>query len=422
MSEKVGVIIANTGTPSEPTKRSVKKYLSQFLMDPRICPMPRPIWWCLLHAVILRKRAAASAEKYRAIWTPQGSPLTVTYEALERGLNAYYAERGRSVAVRAAMSYGKPSFKQAVKSLKEEGCTSLVVLPMYPQSAFSTTGSVRDGIAKAVRRARWKHPVTVIDDYGTDPVYVGTIAASVRNAGFSEERGDRLLFSYHSIPLKDIEAGDTYELQTGATSLAVAGELGLDRRSWTISYQSRFDTSRTWLSPFTRPTLVRLGRAAEGEGRLFFICPNFAVDCLETLYDIPFELEPIYRAALAGQYVDADEEPGAVENMGRAPKTRERGNASGKGNATGRSGAHGRTEGRGGENPANATRAADALHTSADAAQTESAENASGDFRRGMHRHTDGDDAFIYVPCLNKSRAHLKVLTHVLAPYVGDED
>ncbi len=187
-----------------------------------------------------------------------------------------------------------------MKELKEEGCTELVVLPMYPQSAFSTTGSVSDGVAKAVRRARFKGDVRLIDGYGEDATYVRAVAASIRNAGFSEESGDRLLFSFHSIPLKDIEAGDTYELQTGATSLAVAGELGLDRRSWTISYQSRFDKGRTWLSPFTRPTLERLAQAAEPGSRLFMVCPNFSVDCLETLYDVPYELEPLYRAVLAG--------------------------------------------------------------------------------------------------------------------------
>lgn len=382
--EKIGVIIANTGTPSAPTKKAVKKYLSQFLMDPRICPMPRPIWWMLLHTHILRKRARASAEKYRAIWTAQGSPMAVTYEALERGLQSYYEQRGMPVLVRCAMSYGKPTFKKAIKSLKEARCTRLVVLPMYPQSAFSTTGSVRDAAERAARRARWKRPMAIVDDYGTNPAYVRAIAASVRNAGFSEERGDRLLFSYHSIPLKDIEAGDTYELQTGASSLAVAGELGLDRRSWTISYQSRFDKGRTWLSPFTRPTLVRLAQAAEPDSRLFMVCPNFAVDCLETLYDVPSELEPVYRAALAGETVNADEEPGALENTGKR-----------------------------------AAHCDD--HLGAHRAAVHAARAPEPAFRRGSHRRPTPEESFVYVPCLNKSKAHLKVLAAVLAPYVGDE-
>lgn len=383
---KVGVIIANTGTPAAPTPKAVKKYLAQFLMDPRICPMPRPVWWMLLHTVILRKRSRASAEKYRAIWTVSGSPMAVAYEGLQRGLSDYYAELGLSVEVRSAMSYGEPSLKQAIRELQEARCERLVVLPMYPQSALSTTSSVADGVARAVRRARWKGAVDFIDDYSEHPVYVAAIAASVRNAGFSEERGDRLLFSYHSIPLKDIEAGDTYELQTGATSLAVAGELGLDRRSWTISYQSRFDKGRTWLSPFTRPTLVRLAQAAEPGSRLFVVCPNFAVDCLETLYDVPNELEPIYRAALAGEIVDADEEPGALENTGRSAA---------------RCDAH--------------------LEAHRDVARTVRMKRSADDFRRGAHRQPGDDEPFVYVPCLNKSKAHLKVLASVLAPYVGDD-
>ena len=215
---KVGVIIANTGTPEAPTRKAVKKYLSQFLMDPRICPMPRPVWWTLLHTHILGKRSRASAEKYEKIWTEEGSPLIAITTSLERGLNEYYADRGLPVMVRAGMSYGKPQIKRVVKELKEAGCTELVVLPMYPQSAFSTTGSVSDGVEKAVRRARFKGDVCLIDGYGEDATYVRAVAASIRNAGFSEESGDRLLFSFHSIPLKDIEAGDTYELQTGATS------------------------------------------------------------------------------------------------------------------------------------------------------------------------------------------------------------
>lgn len=373
---KVGVIIANTGTPEAPTRKAVKKYLSQFLMDPRICPMPRPVWWTLLHTHILGKRSRASAEKYEKIWTEEGSPLIAITTSLESGLNEYYADRGLPVMVRAGMSYGKPQIKRVVKELKEAGCTELVVLPMYPQSAFSTTGSVSDGVEKAVRRARFKGDVCLIDGYGENATYVRAVAASIRNAGFSEESGDRLLFSFHSIPLKDIEAGDTYELQTGATSLAVAGELGLDRRSWTISYQSRFDKGRTWLSPFTRPTLVRLAQAAEPGSRLFMVCPNFAVDCLETLYDIPAELEPVYRAALAGEYVDADEEPAPWRTRGRRPP-----------------------------------RAAPTARPTAAARPA---------VARGAHRQLGPDDDFVYVPCLNKSRAHLKVLVSVLSPYVGE--
>ena len=214
-----------------------------------------------------------------------------------------------------------------MKELKEAGCTELVVLPMYPQSAFSTTGSVSDGVEKAVRRARFKGDVCLIDGYGENATYVRAVAASIRNAGFSEESGDRLLFSFHSIPLKDIEAGDTYELQTGATSLGRGRRAGpRPPKSWTISYQSRFDKGRTWLSPFTRPTLVRLAQAAEPGSRLFMVCPNFAVRLPgDALRHSRRAGAGVPRGARRPEYVDADEEPGALENTGEGDRpTRQR--------------------------------------------------------------------------------------------------
>lgn len=333
-AERVGVLLVNTGTPEAPTPQAVKKYLSEFLMDPRIAPMNRVVWRFILHFAILPKRSQASAEKYCAIWTDEGSPLLATHKRLAAGLSDYYRERGENVAVRFAMSYSNPTISTAVSELAAEGCTSLVVLPLYPQSAFSTTGAVSDGVARAVRKTRWKGSVTIVDNYHDDPDYVRAIAASIKHAGFNPDSDDRLMFSFHSIPLVDIEAGDTYELQAGATSLAVASELGLDRRRWTVGYQCRFDKGRAWLSPFTRTTLDSWAETG-GNERVFLVCPNFAVDCLETSYDVAHEIEPGYRARKR-------------EHDGVEP----------------------------------------------------------------------APDAFTYVPCLNKSKAHLRVLAHVLKPHV----
>lgn len=380
--KRSGVLLVNTGTPAVPKPRAVRKYLAKFLMDKRIAPMNRAGWWFVLHLFILPKRGRASAEKYQKIWTDEGSPFTIAHQKLEAGLGAAFEDEGLDVAVRCAMSYSDPSVLDCVRELKGAGCTRLIVLPLYPQSAYSTTGSVSDSVERALKKARWDVPCDFVDNYHDDPTYIRAIAASIEHAGFKVDSDDKVLFSYHSIPLVDIEAGDTYELQTGATSLAVAGELGLDRRSWTISYQSRFDKGRTWLSPFTRPTLERLAQAAEPKSRLFMVCPNFSVDCLETLYDVPYELEPLYRAVLSGQKVNADEEPGALENTGKAASH------------------------------------CDDAH--ADIVATRRRQRAADDFRRGAHRQRSDDEAFIYVPCLNRSKAHLKVLTAVLAPYVDD--
>lgn len=346
---ETGVLLVNTGTPEEPTAPAVRKYLGRFLMDKRIAPMNRALWWLILHLCILGPRSAASAQKYELIWTEEGSPLKVTHERLCAGLGSYYEQRGLDVAVRYAMSYSDPSITSALRSLASAGAKDVVVLPLYPQSAFSTTGAVSDGVKRAVRKVHWRGDVTIIDGYHDDLCYVRAIAASITHAGFDPESDDRLFFSFHSIPLADIEDGDTYELQTGATSLAVANELGLERRRWTIGYQCRFDKKRTWLSPFTRQTLSGWAES-EGDERVFLVCPNFAVDCLETLYDVEREIKPDYLA-----------------------KRRE-------------------------------ALAARGSHAAAGASQAACEQTR-----------------FVYVPCLNKSKAHLRVLAHVLAPYVGDE-
>ena len=332
--KRSGVLLVNTGTPAVPKPRAVRKYLAKFLMDKRIAPMNRAGWWFVLHLFILPKRGRASAEKYQKIWTDEGSPFTIAHQKLEAGLGAAFEDEGLDVAVRCAMSYSDPSVLDCVRELKGAGCTRLIVLPLYPQSAYSTTGSVSDSVERALKKARWDVPCDFVDNYHDDPTYIRAIAASIEHAGFKVDSDDKVLFSYHSIPLVDIEAGDTYELQTGATSLQVASELGIDRNRWTIGYQCRFDKGREWLSPYTRDVLTRW--AETGVGRVFFICPNFAVDCLETLYDIDHELKPFYFDQ--------------IKQAGRTP----------------------------------------------------------------------GEESFTYVPCLDRSRAHLRVLSDVLRPHIEE--
>lgn len=331
-----GVLLVNTGTPAAPTPHAVRKYLAKFLMNPRIAPMNRFAWWLVLHLAILPRRGRASAEKYAGIWTQEGSPFTIAHERLEDGLSARFAQEGRRTMVLRAMSFSEPTCKRALRELKRAGCAGVVVLPLYPQSAHSTTGVVADGVAAALRSLRWDVPCTFVDNYHDDPTYIRAIAASIRHAGFDPDSDDRLLFSFHSVPLADIEDGDTYELQAGASSVQIAGELGIDRNRWTIGYQCRFDKGREWLAPTTADVLSRW--AAAGSGRVFVVCPGFSVDCLETLYDVEQELK--------GHYYDQVREAGRIA----------------------------------------------------------------------------GPDAFSYVPCLDRSRAHVRVLGDVLAPYLDGVD
>lgn len=273
---KRGIIIANTGTPTAPTPDAVRSYLSEFLSDPRICPINPVAWKLILNAFILPRRSRASAEKYQRIWTEQGSPLLANMSSLARKLEAELVD----VPVRVAMSYGTPSMTEALGELQADGCDQLVVIPLYPQGAFSTTKVVEDKLHGALEEMGWNPGFRFVEDYCDHDLYLDAIAASVRNAGFAD--GDALLMTFHSIPMKDVNAGDVYADLANETARAVAARLGLGPDRWRIGFQSRFD-SRAWVGPFTAEALSQL---QVGDGRLFVVAPNFSIDCLETFYDI----------------------------------------------------------------------------------------------------------------------------------------
>ena len=281
-----GIIIVNTGSPAAPTSEAVAAYLRSFLSDPRICPMNPTIWHFILTRFIIPKRAPVSASKYETIWTDEGSPLDVFMASLARRLQDAYNQEAEDVFVCHAMSYASPSIEEALASCEARGCDEVIILPLYPQSAFSTTRAVREQADRALGRTPWEPMVRFVDGYGDEDLYIDAISDSIRNAGFGTEADDRLLFAFHSIPLIDIRKGDTYDKQTQRTARRVAGALELADDTWRIGYQCRFDKARTWLSPFTKAVLDEMADA----GRLFVVAPNFSIDCLETLYDIQTEL------------------------------------------------------------------------------------------------------------------------------------
>lgn len=285
--DKLGVIIANTGTPDEPTPEAVRTYLSEFLTDPRICPMNPVVWRLILNVFILPKRSEASAQKYMTIWTDEGSPLDVHMRSLARKLEDSMkgSEGSQDVMVRYAMSYGNPSISAALQELRAAGCSSLLVIPLYPQSAYSTTNVVLDKVADALAKADWKPRLTVIDEYSANQKYLDAIAHTIEASGFRED--DILLMAFHSIPMSDVRAGDTYVDQVNATSQEVAKRLGLSGESWKVGYQCRFD-NRKWVGPSTHKVLADI----EDGRRLFVVTPNFSIDCLETLHEIEHLLKP----------------------------------------------------------------------------------------------------------------------------------
>lgn len=305
-TDRIGILIANTGTPEAPTPEAVRSYLEAYLMHKRIVPMNRLLWWVILHLFILPKRSETSAAKYKKIWTAKGSPLMVWNERLTEKLNAAFRESGESYTVKLGMSFGGVSIGEALVEFKEEGINRLIVLPLYPQAALSTSKVVEDEVRAAIKEMSWRPHVRYVSDYCTNPVYPKSIAASILNAGFNPESSDKIVFAFHSIPLADIHSGDTYELTTGSSCLAIAGALGIERRQWTIGYMSRFEDRRKWLSPFVPQVLER--EVPQPQHRVFVVCPNFSVDCLETLYDVEYKIKPVYIKQLIQNNVPNDDD------------------------------------------------------------------------------------------------------------------
>ena len=297
MNEKTGVILVNTGSPDAPTEQAVRTYLAEFLMDPRLVSVPRPIWRYILHSHILPKRSAVSAEKYRKIWldegTPQGSPLSSAHQKMAQGLENLLAHAG--VPVLGAMCYTPPTVDDCLQRLREAACTRVVYLPLYPQSAYTQVGSCADAFEAACRRIGWKPQMELIQDYWDDEEYLQAVVSGIREAGFDPQR-DYLDLSYHAIPLRDVKNGDTYVDCVEKTNRILAERLGAHEGCWVTGYQSVFGhRPQDWTAPLSTKLLAEWGR--DGVRSVYLCCPGFAADCLETLYDIPYDMEPAFRNA-----------------------------------------------------------------------------------------------------------------------------
>ena len=293
---RTAALLVNTGSPSAPTPKAVKAYLSEFLMDPCVRPMPAPAWWLILHGAILPKRQHASAAKYREIWTAEGSPLLTAASHLASRTESLLRARhdGPAPLVRAAMSYGEPSIAGVLSELKRAGVDGLVVIPLYPQSAKSTSGSVLLRVREELERASWSPEVVEVGSYCDEPLYLDAVAAKIRAAGFDAVT-DRIVFSFHSVPVPDVAAGDTYPEQVDRTCNGLAKRLGLPRDHWACGYQSPFEDNRRWMGPYT---VTMVGDVvSHARRRAFMVCPGFSLDCLETLYDVEHEFRPLFEAA-----------------------------------------------------------------------------------------------------------------------------
>lgn len=302
---RLGILLANLGTPDAPTPRALRKYLAQFLADPRIVELPRLLWRIILHGVILRLRPARSARLYKKIWTDDGSPLLVYAQRQTEGVRQRLQARVPGpVSVELAMRYGEPATDAALRRLREQGAERLLILPLYPQYSGATTGSSFDAIAAELTRWRWVPELRFIGQYHDDARYIQCLANCVREHWQARGRGEKLLFSFHGTPERYLLQGDPYHCQCQKTARLVAEQLGLADGAWQVSFQSRFGKAR-WLQPYTDATIAACGD--QGLKTIDVICPGFSADCLETLEEIEGENAEVFRHAGGGalRYIPA---------------------------------------------------------------------------------------------------------------------
>ncbi|TXX48927.1 ferrochelatase [Vibrio cholerae] len=284
--KKLGILLANLGTPQAPTSQAVKAFLSQFLHDQRVVDMSRWLWCPLLHGIILPTRSPKVAKLYQSIWMDEGSPLMV-YSRRQRDKLAELSQR----PVELGMTYGEPSLLEAVRKLQQQGAEQIVVLPLYPQYSATTTAAVFDGLAKALRQLPVVPELHFIRDYHDHPLYIQALAESVRASWQLHGQGDLLLCSYHGIPKRYAQNGDIYPEHCQKTTELLAQALGLPQDKVMMTYQSQFGKEE-WLQPYTDKTMEALPR--QGIKKLDVICPAFSVDCLETLEEIAEQNQEIF--------------------------------------------------------------------------------------------------------------------------------
>jgi ferrochelatase len=290
----VGVLLVNLGTPDAPTPAALRRYLAEFLSDPRVVEIPKALWWPILHGFILRLRPAKSAQKYTAIWTPEGSPLAVWTAKQAKLLRGYLGEAGHAVQVHHAMRYGQPGIAQALDALRAEGATRVLVLPLYPQYSAATSASVFDAVAAWGQGARWVPELRFVQQYHDDAGYIAALASQVLAYWQREGRSPMLVMSFHGMPERTLQLGDPYHCHCHKTARLLAERLGLGPQQYRVTFQSRFGKAK-WLQPYTEPTLQQLAR--EGVESVDLICPGFVADCLETLEEIDMEARAAFVEA-----------------------------------------------------------------------------------------------------------------------------
>lgn len=300
---RTAVLLVNLGTPDAPEPGPVRRYLAEFLADPRVVEIPRAVWLPILHGIILRVRPAKSAAKYASVWMKEGSPLMVHSRNQAQLLRGWLGERGLDVEVALAMRYGEPSIPGVMRALRDKGVERILVLPLYPQYSATTTATAIDKVGEVLARQRNQPEVRFVKHFHDHPGYIAALKATVlahwKKNGRAQDVGGKLVMSFHGVPRRTLTLGDPYHCECLKTGRLLGEALGLAPDEYVVTFQSRFGKAE-WLQPYTAPTLAELGRA--GMKRVDILCPGFPADCLETLEEIAMEGKEEFQHAGGGEY------------------------------------------------------------------------------------------------------------------------
>lgn len=298
--KKTAVLLINLGTPEAPTEEAVREYLREFLWDPRVVQIPRVLWWVILNFFVLKKRPAQSAKAYQKVWMDEGSPLLVNSKQIQVSLQAL-AEQNRAgqYEIFLAMRYGQPSIESVLGQVKKAGVDNIIVLPLYPQFATSSTGTALHAFRQAY--AKWgaaPRSKTIID-YHDNEAYINALAQSVQTYWKEHGKAECLLLSFHGVPDRTIKQGDPYLDHCTKTTELLVEKLRLKPLEWRMVFQSRFGKAK-WIQPYCVETLEALPE--EGIKSVDVVCPGFSVDCLETLEEIAMQNKDIFLKAGGENY------------------------------------------------------------------------------------------------------------------------
>ena len=288
---KIGILLTNLGTPDEPTAKSLKVYLKEFLSDTRVIETPKWIWWLILNGIILNIRPAKSAKLYKSIWADGGSPLMVNARKQLQLTEKRFKDSHPHLVFDLGMRYGNPSIKSALNNLRKQNCDKIIIFPLYPQYCAATTGSTFDAVAKEFLNWRWVPSLRFISNYHTSDQYITALCNSIKEYWEKNSKPKKLIFSYHGVPKKYLDKGDPYHCFCHRTTRLVREKMNLDEDLCLTTFQSRFGPAE-WLQPYTDKTIEKF--AKDGVDDIQIISPAFSSDCLETIEELNGENREIF--------------------------------------------------------------------------------------------------------------------------------